>query len=227
MRKNFFLIMLLSFLVLFTRYSFAQEQTITVTGKGDVRVTPDIVYLYVGIETIAATPGEAIKQNSILIENLKKKIVSFNIKLENVKTINYYLHRKIKYIKGEEIFKGFCITNVLEVPVDEVSKAGEILDGLMASGVNIVQGVEFTIKDRKAVEKEILRQAVNGARLKAEDIAKEIGYKVGEIDSIKENYSSPAYWGAEGGASEQYAGPFVPGQLKVEGTVDVTYRLVK
>lgn len=220
-------ILLIGILIMSATFSFGQEQTITVVGKGDARIAPDIAYLFIGIETIAQTPGEAIKQNSILIENLKKKIVSFNIKLENVKTASYYLYRKTDFVEGKEVFRGFSVTNVLEVPVEDVGKAGDILDGLMTEGVNIVQGVEFTIKDRKLVEKEVLKKAVNNAKLKAEDIAEGSGYKVGQIMSIKESYSSPAYWGAEGGAEEGYAGPFVPGKLKVEGTVEVTYKLVE
>lgn len=220
-------LLLMGALILFSSCAFAQDRTITVKGKGDVRVTPDVVYLFVGIETVANTPGEAIKQNSILIENLKKKIVSFNVKLENVKTASYYLYKKTDHVEGKEVFKGFCVTNTLEVPVEDVGKAGDVLDGLMAEGVNVVQGVDFAIKDRKSVERDILKQALSNARLKAEDIVKEVGYKIGDIVSIKEDYSTPAYWGAEGGAGEQYAGPFVPGQLKVEGTVEVTYRLVE
>lgn len=221
------ILLLIGTFILFSNYAIAQERIITVKGKGDVRVTPDIVYLYVGIETVVNTPGEAIKQNSILIENLKKKIVSLNIKLENVKTYSYYLYKKTDYIEGKEIFRGFSVTNVLEVPVEDVSKAGDVLDGLMAEGVNVVQGVDFTIVDRKSVERDIMKQALGNAKLKAEDIAKEVGYKIGDIVSIKEDYATPAYWGAEGGAGEQYAGPFVPGQLKVEGTVEVTYSLVE
>lgn len=225
MRKKIFFLVLLMFLL--SPCAFAQEQTITVTGKGDARVIPDIVYLFVGIETIAKTPGEAVKQNSVSVENLKKKIVSFNIKLEDVKTANFYLYKKTDYVEGKEVFRGYSVTNTLEVPVEDIGKAGDILDGLMAEGVNSIQNVEYSIKDRKSVEKEVLNKAVSDARAKAEDVAKNAGYKLGKVISIKESYSSLAYYGAEGGAGEGYAGPFVPGKLKVAGTAEVTYKLTE
>lgn len=225
MRKS--ILFLAVFAICLGHCAFAQEQTITVIGKGDARVIPDVVYLFVGIETVAQTPGEAVKKNSISIENLKKKIVSFNIKLEDVKTANFYLYKKTDFVEGKEVFRGYSVTNTLEVPVEDVGKAGDVLDGLMAEGVNSIQNVEYGIKDRKSVEKEVLNKAVSDAKSKAEDIAKNAGYKLGKVISIKESYTSRAYYGAEGGAGEGYAGPFVPGKLKVEGTAEVTYKLVE
>jgi len=55
--------------------------------------------------------------------------------------------------------------------VDEVGRAGELLDVAVQSGATATGGVRFDLRDREGAEREALRLAVVDARARAEAAA--------------------------------------------------------
>jgi len=54
----------------------SEEVTVTVEGKGDVRVIPDMALLDLGVETIAPTAGEAQTENAEVMQAVISKLLS-------------------------------------------------------------------------------------------------------------------------------------------------------
>ena len=68
-------------------------------------------------------------------------------------------------------------------------------------------------------------QAVENARFKAEALAQAQGLNIKEIEKVVEKWAYAPRYGAEGEKGKFAISPFVPGQLKIEAVVEVTFSL--
>jgi len=206
--------------------SFAsQEITLTVEGKGDVRATPDMALLNLGVETIVSTAGEAQRQNAEAMQAVISRLLSLGIDQSQIKTTGFSLWRVREYREGKQELKGFQVTHTLEVQVRDLEKVGMVLDAAIEAGANTVQSVVFTLKDLEPLYREALVKAVKQARAKGETVATAEGLKITGIRSIVEKQTWGPQFAAEGEARQGPITSFVPGGLKVEALVSVTFTL--
>ena len=209
-------------------FSFASEEiTLKVRAKGDVRIAPDMALLNLGVETIAPTAREAQGENAEVMQRVLSKLLSMGIDKTQIKTTGFSLWRVTEYYEGKREFKGFRVTHTLEVPVMDLEKVGFILDTAIDAGINMVQSVVFTLRDSRSSYREALTKAVRKARAKAEAIAAAEGLKVKNVKSIVEEQTWGPYFAAEGEARQETTTPLIPGGLKIEAQVTVTFTLAK
>lgn len=201
------------------------EATITVQGEGSFRVTPDLTLLYMGVEVTAPTAQEAQRENSDIMQAVLDQLFLFGISKDEIKTTYFSLWAVTEYEEGETVHKGFRVSHTLEVPVADIDKTGEILDAVVAAGINVVNNVTFSLRDTKGAYEKALLKAIESAHNKAGALANAEGLSVGEIKEIVEKRTYAPYYGAEGEAGQFAITPFMPGQLKVEAIVEVTFYL--
>jgi len=109
----------------------------------------------------------------------------------------------------------------------DLEKVGTILDASIESGINRVQNVVFTLRDPQPGYQEALFKAVKRARVKAEAIASAESLKIEGIKSIVERQTWGPWFAAEGEGKGGAMTPFVPGGLKIEAQVTVTFTATK
>jgi uncharacterized protein YggE len=95
-----------------------------------------------------------------------------------------------------------------------------------------VSGLTFTIDDESALQREARKKAIDDAKTKAQQLAKDLGVSLSRIVSFSENNGSPMpmYYRADamamGGAMEAKSAPSVPtGQNKISSDVSITYEI--
>src|SRR3546814_2346600 len=81
---------------------------------------------------------------------------------------------------------GYQASNTVSIKVREIDKLGEVLDALVASGANQVNGPSFEIDQPEAVYDEARRAALEKAQQRARMYAKSLGMEVRRIVSISE-----------------------------------------
>ena len=208
-----------------TRAQEIEEVTVTVQGKGSLRTTPDLALLNMGVEVTAPTAQEAVRENSRIMQAVLDTLSSFDIPKDEIKTTWFSLWRETEYREGRHVFKGFRVSHTLEVPVTDIAKTGEILDAAVSAGVNVVNNVTFSLQDTKEAYKMTLLKAMENAHDKARALAKAEGLQVKQIKRVVEKQIYGPQYGAEGEGGEFTMAPFVPGQLKIEAIVEVTFSL--
>src|SRR5438874_884203 len=67
---------------------------------------------------------------------------------------------------------GFRVTNIVNVKVRDTTKAGKLIDDLVASGANTVYGLSFSFSDPSALMKQAREQAMKDAQDKAAQLAR-------------------------------------------------------
>ena len=71
----------------------------------------------------------------------------------------YDLQPQFDYVNGKQSLREYLARNTVEVRVDEVARAGDVLDAAVGSGATSVSGVRFDLKDRTAAERDALRKS--------------------------------------------------------------------
>ncbi len=197
---------------------------ISVTGTGTAVAVPDVAYINLGVQTTGATAKAAMG------------IADRDIQTSGVNVMPIYRQQTMQPVQpmqpiqptepnGVPQITGYQASNSVRVTINDVSKAGEILDGVVSVGANNVSGIQFGIKDDTKLRQQALTEAAKSAKPKAQAIADALGVKITSVASVQEQ----GFGGAVPMAAASIAmgkgdsTPVMPGELTVTANVTITY----
>jgi uncharacterized protein YggE len=167
-------------------------RTITMTGHGEARATPDTAMLSAGVSAQAVTAAAALSANSAHMQSVMAALKKLGVPDKNIQTSNFSVSPQYASGNGEAPrVTGYQATNQVEVRLEDVGKLGVTLDALVTAGANQMNGVIFSIRDDAALLAQARAAAVAEARFKAETFTKAAGVGLGSILSIGESGSEP------------------------------------
>ena len=207
-------------------------RTLNVNGLGQVYLTPDIAYIYIGVHTEGVTASEAVEANkgqtTAVIDSLKEAGVAE----KDIRTTNFSIWPSQQYgPDGTVTGSIYMVDNSVYVTVRDLDGLGDLLDSAITAGANSVNSIQFDVADKAEAVKEARANAVDDAKLQAQELADAAGITLGEIQSINffDNSPYPYAEGKGGGGGMAYdavaAVPIQPGQLTIAVTVSLTYSI--
>lgn len=205
-----------------------QRDTISVSGRAEMEVMPDLAILYVRIETLAPTAKESQEQNADITDDVKKALSSADM----IETQQYNIWEQFDYYQGKRTSKGFATTHVLKVTAD-VDDAGKLLDSAVDAGANRIDRISFELSDdlQADIREQVLEKSAENAKDKADILADATDSSVGKVISISEsNYFFQPYDyypRAEmlGIAEDKAETEISPSEVTTSATVNVVYEL--
>jgi len=206
----------------------SNEPVIVTTGEGVVKTAPDRVWVTIAAESRAKSPREAQRINADAMKAVLDKLKALGLPADAIRTSGYDLQPQFDYVNGRQSLREYLARNTIEVRVDDVTRAGEVLDAAVGSGATSVSGVRFDLKDRSAAEREALKKAVTDARARADAAAAGAAMKVDRVVKIEEQRvigpePRPMYAMArQTMVAEAAAPPMSPGELEIRATVTMT-----
>jgi uncharacterized protein len=211
------------------------SRLITVVGNGMVKAQPDIARVTVGVETTAPTAQQASDQARTDMNKVLATLKEQGIADKDVQTSGYniYIEQPPRPANAAdnatEPKPVYHVNNQVLVTVRDLNKTGPLLDAVVASGANSINGVSFDIADRAPLQSQARQMAVADAQSHASELAKAAGAQVGDVVSISEivgnenivpNFRLAAAPTAGGGPT-----PINPGELQVSEQVQVVYAI--
>ncbi len=203
------------------------SQTVSFTGEGKVKATPDTAKVEIGLVTegkdsISVQNENSSKMNKV-IDYLKKEGVA----KEDIKTSNYNLSPKYEYNKGKSTLVGYILNQSLTVTVRDLNKIGEILDGAVSNGANQVNSISLFVDKPEELKNKAREEAVNQAKEKASAASKIAGFRLGRVIGFSENTfgEPPMYYETmgKGGGGATPAPQIEPGTQEIKINVTLTY----
>ncbi|HVM38581.1 MAG TPA: SIMPL domain-containing protein [Sphingomicrobium sp.] len=164
--------------------------TVSATGRADSR--PDEARLQLGVQSLAASAGEASRLNREKMDRVTSALGRLGVRPDDLQTRNLSLQR-IDY--GPERGR-FRADNVLEVKLRDMARVGEAVTVATESGANVLSGPELRVSDRETANRSAYAAAYRAARSRAEAYAEAAGLKIGRVLSIHdggEGYAPPPY----------------------------------
>ena len=211
------------------------SRTISVSGEGTARATPDEATVRFGIVTEAETAEAAREQNAEASKNAlnaaRELVPEENVRLETLR-----LHPRYEYDRDndERRLVGYEAERTAVVEVNDLEVLPTLVARLVERGANRLEGIQYGLADRAPVRREALREAAQEARSKAQVLAQSLGVEAGAVQQISEqNYSFPQPHvrmevmaaRADGAQSAPEPQAYAPGEIEVTANVQVTFAL--
>lgn len=215
------------------------ERTISVTGKGSVRRAPDLVVLTMNVEARKRSYNQVMEEAARQMKALEEAVESAGFLAKDLRTTRYALQTYTEShhdAQGNysQRFAGYLLVQGLRLEFDFQSEVlSRVLTAVAKAPATPELAVGFSVKDKAAVNRELLRSATQNARAQAEILAEASGEQLGEllhIDySLKEHhlYSLTRFDAQEKLlAAADFAMPAMnPEDIEVEDTVRFDWRL--
>ncbi|MFQ3662058.1 MAG: SIMPL domain-containing protein [Chloroflexaceae bacterium] len=218
----------------FARPAPAQAQNIgvsgmrqvTVTGQGEVRVTPDMAVVQLGVETSAPTTQEALAQNTAQVQAIIDQLKALGVAERDIQTSTFSIYAS--YANEGRTITGYTVSNMVQVTIRDLAQAGALLDQVVQVGANRVYGISFGLSDPRAVQAQARDAAMADARARAEQYARAGGASLGNVLIITESLGAVTPFPAMMRDEAARAGapvPVQPGEQAVSAQIQVTYEL--
>ena len=162
---------------------FAGEtEGVQVQGSCQMKVIPDRGTVSFTTENQTKDQQEAVKKTNSQMNDLKEKIQKLKLADIEFKTTNYSVYPVREYEKDHYVDKGTKASMTLEVTTSEIPRLGEAMVEASKAGIqNVGSMVTFLSLEKSQAEYlKCLDIASNDARKKADQLAKKLGFKIGD-----------------------------------------------
>jgi uncharacterized protein YggE len=206
----------------------ADKTYVLATGEGIISVKPDQAVVEIGVTSHGASAAAAAAQNAKQTENCLAELGRLLGAGKKLRTTNYSVRPDYQYPKpgGTPTVTGYTATNVVEVTIDDLTLVNKVIDTATQSGANVVQKLQFQLKNRAAVRAQALRQAAEQARISADAIAAGLGVKVVRVMSAEEIVPEEGFGMAKRAAPLQMQPGAVPATPLEIGMIEVTVNVM-
>lgn len=208
----------------------ANGTLLSVSAQAEAKRVPDVATLSAGVVTQAADANAALRANATQMEKVMAAVRAAGIAERDVQTAGVNVNPQYRYAENQPpAITGYQASNTVNLKVRDVGKLGKVLDALVASGANQVNGPSFEIDEPEAVYDEARKAALAKAQARAQMYAGTLGKRVRRIVSISEGAGfrppvpMPMMAMARGKAEADTA--ISPGETTLSANLDVVFEL--
>lgn len=238
--KAFFLILFFILLFLYTKIAgpipftinstqTTKSTTFDVTGTGKSSAIPDSATVRGGVSATGLTTVLVQDQINTVSNKMSESLKKLGVDPKDIQTSNYNINPTYDYTNGSQKITGYSANTTFTVKVKDVSKVGQIIDAMTASGATNVSNLGFDVTDNTIALNEARKQAVADAKKKAVDAASIAGFKLGKLVNYSENFEGsprPIYTlNAVGGGDASQKTAVEPGSNEINLTVTLSYEI--
>ena len=201
--------------------------TLEVLGEGAVTAVPDRTLITLGTVReggeLELVQSENAAKMSAVIEALERS----GIARDSIKTTQFLIEPQYDYIDGKQEFRGYKVTHLLQVTLDNITEAGRLIDKAVAKGANAVTSIEFDSSEAAKAQQEALIAAVRDAEAKAAAIAQALGVSLSavpcKVEEVTRPESRPVFFKTAAMPLESASSPIEPGQLTFRAAARIWY----
>lgn len=204
---------------------------LSVTGQGSAVAAPDLARITVGVSVQADTAAQAMAENAARQTAVIDQLKASGIEERDIQTSGLNLSPVQDYSREGKppVITGYRAQNMVSLRVRDLAALGGVLDSLIASGANEINGISFEVEDSSSIEDSARTNAVASARHRAEVMAKAAGQVLGPLVSLSDSSASfnPQPYGmARMAMAADAATPIQAGELNFEASVTAVYLLL-
>lgn len=196
-----------------------------------VEARPDIATFTTGVQNIAPTASEAVRANNSQMASVVARLRKLGIAEKDIQTTQISLNQQFDYRDGQQIFKGYQASNMVNAKLRDLKKLGAFLDALAVDGATNFNGPTFGIDDDSAFKDAARDKVWATAMNRARSIARKAGYTNVRVLRVEENDQgrsySPAPMAMRTMDASEKSTPISPGELSVAANMSFTFEMVK
>jgi uncharacterized protein YggE len=174
--------------------------TLSLAATGEVKATPDMASIVIGVDTTAPGAAQAMSVNAERMTRIISALKAAGVEGHDLQTSNLSLSPLTVNEEGKAPrVSGYQASNQLTATVRDLSRVGPVADAVVGAGATNISQISFGLSKPLAAENEARLAAVKALQDKAALYAQATGYHVTRLVNLN-----------EGGAEESMPRPFRP-----------------
>jgi uncharacterized protein YggE len=232
-------------LILFTMlaaWSVHAEQTISVTGDAEIKVVPDQVVIFLGVEVHAKTLDEARRENDRRVGSVRAAVVKLGVQEGDIQTD--FIQLGMAYEQDGITPRYYYTRKSIVLVLRNIQRMEQTLSAAVNAGATHIHGVEFETTKLREFRDQARAIAVKAATEKARDMSAAAGMKMlgGPTGISSAQYGGRSWYGSgwgmgssgmmsqnvviDGGSRSGTAETSVAfGRISVTATVSMQFRI--
>jgi uncharacterized protein len=212
------------------------NKTLFVTGSATTNTKPDKVTISLGVETTNAKAKAALASNSELMNKIINGLKTAGVSDNETSTSSFTITPNRDYTIDTERGKlvGFTVSNSIKLDSYNVNDSSEWIDVAVSSGANNVDSIYFGVSENKleGIKNELLKEAIENAREKADIAASALGVKISGIKTVTLDQGAPYFpvsslYAAESSKMDGISAPtpIIAGEQQISMSVNIIFLL--
>ena len=203
---------------------------IAVTGRGEIKVSPDRATIQISVQTRAATAAAAAAENATKQQSVLSALRALGFTNDQLSTVNYNVYPEQRYDQGKEpVIVGYNVTNTVLVDVRKLSQVGPAIDAALSHGANMITSLQFYASNTETARRTAIGTAIEKARDDADAAAHAAGGSLGSLLEINIGAHNappprPLMMARIAGGVAQDATPIQPGEETLSVEVSTRWR---
>ncbi len=210
----------------------AAPRAVQVNAQASVTRVPDRAAVDLAVETTARTARDATDENSRAMQAVLAAVRDLGVPERAIRTRRVELAPRYdnRPQASEPTITGYQATNQVSVRLDDLARLGPLIDAAVSAGANRVTGIRFEVSDADSAYQEALRAAIARAKDEARTVADALDETLGPpIEVSTGGFSPPAMpmpmEAARMNAAGKFAPPVQPGEMEIQASVSIRFRL--
>ena len=159
---------------------------LAVLGTSSIAVEPDMASIMLGVSIEDASVVLAQEKAAAVMQSVIDALKTLGIDQNKMSTSNYSIFPTYDYAQEPAALRGYHVSNMLTVQVQEFALISQVIDRAVLAGANQVHGITFDTSKRSELYREALRTSIAAAREKAAIMAFAAGKQLGALRSLTE-----------------------------------------
>jgi len=169
-----------------------QVPQIAVTGRGEVKVSPDKATIQISVQTRGSTAAGAAAENANKQQAVLAALRAVGLGNDQLSTINYNVYPEQRYEQGKEpVIVAYNVTNTILAEVRKLTQVGPVIDAALSHGANMITSLQFYASNTEAARRTAIATAIEKARADADAAAKAARGTLGTLLEISIGSYSP------------------------------------
>jgi uncharacterized protein YggE len=204
---------------------------ISVSGRGEIKVSPDRATIQISVQTRASTAAAAAAENANKQQSVLTALRALGLGNDQLSTINYNVYPEQRYEQGKEpVIVAYNVTNTILVDVRKLSQVGPVIDAALAHGANMITSLQFYASNTETARRSAIAIAIEKARADAEAAARAARGSLGTLLGIDIGAYSPPpprpMMMMAKGVAAQADTPINPGEETLSVEVNTRWRFI-
>ena len=174
-----------------------QNKTIAITADDSVTVDPEVATITVGYQNYASTKDAAYEENIRVANEVTKALLNGGVPKSALETESVKLERAErdeKWTAEEKKARQFQASQSWTIHVT-ADRAQAVVDVALRAGANVLEALDWNVSDPKALQAKAGAAALAKAKTIAEQMAKGLNTKLGDLVYASNRAPIPAFGG--------------------------------
>ncbi|MFD2637838.1 SIMPL domain-containing protein [Piscibacillus salipiscarius] len=201
------------------------ERILAVMGEGVVTTEPNVAQVVLGVVTEDENLSVAQRQNADFINQVIQALMNEGIPREEIQTVDYSIQPLYDYVEGVQQFRGYQVSHMLSVTIDEIGSVGQVIDSAVEAGANRVIDIQFSVSHPEVFYQLALTRALEDAVGKAETLAEAMNTDLDlvPVKVVELSSDSPITYQTFALAESGGGTPIEPGQMDIKARIEAKF----